>query len=188
MPGQLTPVLFGPDAQDHLLKHYGKTYTVSHFHFAGSGPMVSALASGQIDIAQLAPSSLGFAIENAHIADIKVITDGYQDGVDGHYSSLFLVRKDSPIQTVSDLKGKVVQFKWSNPHAWLTIEVKDAKGTPVVWNVEMNSPNNLMLLGWKRTTLKGGDEVVITVHPLKGDKSGGSFMSVTLANGQKMNG
>jgi hypothetical protein len=87
-----------------------------------------------------------------------------------------------------DLKGKVVQFKWSNPHAWLTIEVKDAKGEPVVWNVEMNSPNNLMLLGWKRTTLKSGDDVVITVHPLKGDKTGGSFMSVTLAGGQKLNG
>ena len=87
-----------------------------------------------------------------------------------------------------DLKGKVVQFKWSNPHAWLTVEVKDAKGTPVVWNVEMNSPNNLMLLGWKRTSLKAGDDVVITVHPLKEDKTGGSFMSVVLANGQKLNG
>lgn len=87
-----------------------------------------------------------------------------------------------------DLKGRVVQFKWTNPHAWLIIEVKDAKGAPVQWNVEMNSPNNLMLLGWKRSTLKAGDEVVITVHPLRGDKAGGSFMSVTLASGQKMNG
>ncbi len=86
------------------------------------------------------------------------------------------------------LKGKVVQFKWTNPHAWLTIEIKDAKGTPVVWNVEMNSPNNLMLLGWKRSTLKTGDEVVITVHPLRGEKAGGSFMSVTLANGTKSGG
>jgi NitT/TauT family transport system substrate-binding protein len=70
--------------------------------------MVSALGAGQIDIAQLAPSSLGFAIENAHLDDVRVITDGYQDGVDDHYSSVFLVRKDSPIKTVEDLKGKVV--------------------------------------------------------------------------------
>lgn len=105
VPGQLTPVLF---AKTDQLKHEGTSYVVKHFHFAGSGPMVSALASGQIDIAQLAPSSLGFAIENAHIADIKVITDGYQDGVDGHYSCVFLVRKDSPIKSVDDLRGKVV--------------------------------------------------------------------------------
>ncbi len=47
----------------------------------------------------------------------------------------------------------------------------------MTWNIEMNSPNNLMLLGWKRSTVKPGDEVTITVHPLKGDKAGGSFMS-----------
>ncbi len=105
VPGQLTPVLF---AKTDLLKHEGTSYVVKHFHFAGSGPMVSALASGDLDIAQLAPSSLGFAIENAHIADIKVITDGYQDGVDGHYSCVFLVRKDSPIKTIEGLRGKVV--------------------------------------------------------------------------------
>ncbi len=87
-----------------------------------------------------------------------------------------------------DLKGTVVQFKWTNPHAWLVIAIKDANGNPVNWNVEMNSPNNLMLLGWKRTTLKAGDEVTITVHPLRGDKAGGSFMSVTLANGTKVTG
>ncbi len=52
----------------------------------------------------------------------------------------------------------------------------------------MNSPNNLMLLGWKRSTLKAGDDVTITVHPLRGDKAGGSFMAVTLANGTKIGG
>jgi ABC-type nitrate/sulfonate/bicarbonate transport system substrate-binding protein len=108
VPGQLTPVLFGTYAQEHLLKHYGKAYTVSHTHFAGSGPMVTALASGQIDIAQLAPSSLGFAIENAHLNDIRILTDGYQDGVDDHFSIPFLVRKDSGITTIAALKGKVV--------------------------------------------------------------------------------
>lgn len=87
-----------------------------------------------------------------------------------------------------DLKGTVVQFKWTNPHAWLVVAVKDASGTPVEWNVEMNSPNNLAGLGWKRSTLKAGDEVTIIVHPLKGDKAGGSFMSATLASGQKING
>ena len=87
-----------------------------------------------------------------------------------------------------DLKGKVVQFKWTNPHAWLVVEIKDASGAPVQWNVEMNSPNNLMLLGWKRSTLKAGDDVTITVHPLRGDKAGGSFMAVTLANGTKITG
>jgi hypothetical protein len=87
-----------------------------------------------------------------------------------------------------DLKGTVVQFKWTNPHAWLTLSVKDADGQDVVWNIEMNSPNNLAGLGWKRSSLKPGDTVVITIHPLKDDKAGGSFMAVTLANGDKLKG
>jgi hypothetical protein len=86
------------------------------------------------------------------------------------------------------LKGVVSQFKWTNPHAWIVIVIKDKSGADVTWNVEMNSPNNLALLGWKRSTLKAGDQVTMTVHPLKGDKAGGSFMSVVLADGTTMKG
>lgn len=105
VPGQLVPVLF---AQKNLLQHYGTTYVVENFHFAGSGPMVTALATGDIDIAQLAPSALAFAIENAHMADVRVITDGYQDGVDDYYSSVFLVRADGGIGKIEDLKGRAI--------------------------------------------------------------------------------
>ncbi len=88
----------------------------------------------------------------------------------------------------ADLKGIVVQFKWTNPHAWIVIGVKDSAGNLVNWNIEMNSPNNLALLGWKRSSLKTGDQVTITVHPLKGDKAGGSFMSAVLADGSALKG
>jgi hypothetical protein len=88
----------------------------------------------------------------------------------------------------NDLKGTVVQFKWTNPHAWVTLSVKDANGQDVVWNIEMNSPNNLANLGWKRSSLKAGDAVTITIHPLKDDKAGGSFMAATLASGEKLKG
>jgi hypothetical protein len=87
-----------------------------------------------------------------------------------------------------DLKGTIVQFKWTNPHAWLTLNVKNAAGQDVVWNIEMNSPNNLAGLGWTRSSLKPGDQVTITVHPLKDDKAGGSFMAVTLASGAQLKG
>ena len=105
VPGQMTPVLF---AKRDQLRHYGTSYVVAHTHFNGSGPMVTALATGQVDLAPQSPSSFGLAIQNARLGDLKVVSDDYQDGVAGNYSAEFLVRADSPIASVEDLKGKVL--------------------------------------------------------------------------------
>ncbi|HTV51245.1 MAG TPA: DUF6152 family protein, partial [Steroidobacteraceae bacterium] len=63
------------------------------------------------------------------------------------------------------------------------LDVKNADGTDSVWAVEMNSPNNLVREGWKRTTLKPGDKVTATVHPLKDGTPGGMYVAITLADG-----
>jgi NitT/TauT family transport system substrate-binding protein len=70
--------------------------------------MITALAAGEVDIALLAYSSLALAIQNAGMEDLRVIADEAQEGVDGYYTSPFMVLKDGPIKKVSDLKGKVV--------------------------------------------------------------------------------
>jgi len=54
------------------------------------------------------PSALPIAIQNAGISDLRVIADGFQDGVAGHYSNEYMVRIDGPIKTVADVKGRVV--------------------------------------------------------------------------------
>lgn len=104
-PTAMAPIIF---AKPDVLKHLGKSYTMEPMHFAGSAPEITALASGDLDIATLAPSSLASAIENAHLSDLRVIGDENQDGVDGWFSTPFFVVKDSPIKTVEDLKGKVL--------------------------------------------------------------------------------
>jgi sulfonate transport system substrate-binding protein len=91
-----------------ILKHKGKSYDIDLVRFQGTPPMITALATGEIDIALLAYSSLALAIQNANLADLRVIADEAQEGVDGYYTSPFLVRKDSPINTVEELKGKVL--------------------------------------------------------------------------------
>jgi NitT/TauT family transport system substrate-binding protein len=104
-PTAMAPIIF---AKPELAQHLGKSYTMEPTHFAGSAPEITALASGDLDIATLAPSSFALAIENAHMSDIRVIGDENQDGVDGWFTSVFFVLKDSPIKTVEDLKGKVL--------------------------------------------------------------------------------
>ncbi len=91
-----------------LMTHYGKTYTVEPVHFAGTPPMITALATGDLDIADLAYSSFATAVENAGMSDLRYIADEAQDGAHGHDSGAYYVLKDGPVKTVEDLKGKVV--------------------------------------------------------------------------------
>ncbi len=91
-----------------LARHLDKTYHLQVSRFAGTPPMVAALASGAVDIADLAFPTLPIAIQNAGISDLRVIADGFQDGVAGHYSNEYMVLTDGPIKKVADVKGHVV--------------------------------------------------------------------------------
>ena len=91
-----------------ILKHFGQSYVAEATRFAGTPPVITALAAGELDIGPLAFSSFGLAIENANMADLRVISDEVQDGVPGHGTNQFMVLNDGPVKTVADLKGKVL--------------------------------------------------------------------------------
>ncbi len=91
-----------------LAKHWGKSYVMEAVRYQGTPPMITALANGELEIANLAYSTLGLAIQNAGIDDLRVISDGFRDGVPDYFSNQFFVRKDSGIKKIEDLKGKVL--------------------------------------------------------------------------------
>jgi NitT/TauT family transport system substrate-binding protein len=91
-----------------LARHWGKSYVMEAVRYQGTPPMITALANGELEIANLAYSTLGIAIENAGISDLRVISDGFRDGVPGYFSNQFFVRKDSGIKSIAELKGKVL--------------------------------------------------------------------------------
>ena len=80
--------------------------------------------------------------------------------------------------------GTITEFRWTNPHAWLHLDVADATGQPADWAIEMTSPNNLVKTGWRRSSLKMGDKVTVEFHPLINGKQGGSLAKVTLPDGK----
>ena len=86
------------------------------------------------------------------------------------------------------LKGEVKEFQWSNPHTWIQLNVTDASGKVVEWSIEGGSPNLVGRQGWKRNTFKPGDQVEVTVHPLRDGQPGGSFMRAVLPDGRKLGG
>lgn len=95
-------------AKKDLAKHWGKSYNMEAVRYQGTPPMITALANGELEIANLAYSTLAIAIQNAGISDLRVISDEFRDGVPGYFSNQFFVRKDSGIKKIEDLKGKVL--------------------------------------------------------------------------------
>ncbi len=81
------------------------------------------------------------------------------------------------------LDGTVTQFNWVNPHSSIKVDVAGADGKHEIWAIEMNTPQNLVGEGWKRTTIKPGDKVAIVVRPLRDGKPGGLYVSIKLADG-----
>ena len=89
-----------------LARH--QSYVLEPVRYVGTPQMITALANGELEIANLAFSTLPIAVQNAGLDDLRVIADELQDGVDGYYSQEYMVLADGPIKKIEDLKGKVV--------------------------------------------------------------------------------
>jgi hypothetical protein len=84
------------------------------------------------------------------------------------------------------IKGQVVQFQWTNPHAFIELNVPNGSGGNDRWSIELNSPNNLTRQGWRRSSLKPGETVTVTLNPLRNGKKGGLFKQVVFADGHAL--
>ena len=83
------------------------------------------------------------------------------------------------------LVGTVKKFDWTNPHSFIWLDVANG-GAADTWAIEGMSPNFLSRRGWSKNTIKPGDKITLTFHPLKNGDKGGSFMKVVLPGGQEM--
>ena len=84
------------------------------------------------------------------------------------------------------LKGIVTRVEWTNPHARFYIDVKDADGKVVNWNLEIASPNYLKRAGWSSTSLKQGDEVTVEGSLARSGANMANAASVTFADGTRV--
>src|SRR5713101_1984328 len=91
-----------------LARHLGQSYVLEPVRYVGTPQMITALANGELEIANLAFSTLPIAIQNAGLDDLRVIADELQDGVAGYYSQEYMVLADGAIRNIEDLKGKIV--------------------------------------------------------------------------------
>jgi ABC-type nitrate/sulfonate/bicarbonate transport system substrate-binding protein len=90
-----------------LLKHLGKSYDVEWTRFSGGGDAMPALVAGQIDACLATPFPMANAINQSHVP-VTIVHQLLSFGFDGYYDDATVVRIDSGINKVADLKGKVV--------------------------------------------------------------------------------
>ena len=60
-----------------------------------------------------------------------------------------------------------MEWNFINPHVTMIVAVKAEDGTSENWTVEFNSPQSLGRSGWTISTVKPGDEVILTGGPSK---------------------
>ena len=86
------------------------------------------------------------------------------------------------------LTGTVRSFQWTNPHAYIELDVADAaaSGAVKLYQVECASPNVLTRIGWKFNTIRTGDKVTLLINPLKSGQPGGMLQEATLPDGRKL--
>lgn len=96
----------------------------------------------------------------------------------------FAVQYDS--KTLITLQGKIIKIEWKNPHTYLYLETKDAKGKVVNWALEGSAPATNMRSGWQKDTLKKGDIIKVTAYPARDGSNRAAAREVTFADGETM--
>ena len=84
------------------------------------------------------------------------------------------------------LQGTVTEWIWANPHCFLKFDAKDDTGTVRNWVVESQQPDRHVSRGWARLSFKVGDDVTVTLQPVKSGAPVGRIRSVVLPNGQRL--
>jgi len=88
------------------------------------------------------------------------------------------------------LTGIVTKVDWINPHAFISITLKDESGAAKSFTVELGPPYSLTRGGWKRDTVKIGDKITMqdTALAKDGSNRAGSTQNtfLVLSSGQKL--
>jgi hypothetical protein len=84
------------------------------------------------------------------------------------------------------LTGTVTEWFWANPHCLLRFDVKTDSGEMKHWVAETQAPPNMTPFGWTKQSFAVGDEVVVTLEPVKNGQPLGRILQVKLPDGKTL--
>jgi hypothetical protein len=97
------------------------------------------------------------------------------------HHSFAMFDQDNTVQ----VQGTLVSLELTNPHAWLTVMGPNKSGRVVRWSIEMGGVGQVRGMGLKPESVKPGDKMTVTIHPLRNGATGGSFISLKLPDGHE---
>lgn len=107
-------------------------------------------------------------------------------GIAAAHHSFIMFDSEHPVE----LAGTLREFKFTSPHTIIHLTVKDKDGKSEDWNLEGANAGTLIRAGWSRSTIKPGDELVMTVLPLRSGAPAGAWdeKKIKFKNGQSVGG
>ena len=87
------------------------------------------------------------------------------------HHSFAMFDQENPIE----LEGVVQEFKFTSPHTFIILVVKQQDGSTQAWSLEGGAPSALVRDGWSSKTIKPGDELKMTIEPLRSGAPGGAW-------------
>lgn len=101
---------------------------------------------------------------------------------DAHHSFAAEFDEGQPIKVT----GKIVEMKWSNPHAWIYLDVVGPDGKVVKWGFETGGVNALYRRGWRKDDLPAGTVVVVDGWRARNGTNTGNALSITFPDGRRL--
>ena len=84
------------------------------------------------------------------------------------------------------VKGTVTEWFWANPHCLLRLDVKNDNGQVVHWVAETQAPPNMIPFGWSKQSFMAGDQVTVTIEPVKNGQPLGRILQAVLPDGKTL--
>jgi hypothetical protein len=84
----------------------------------------------------------------------------------------------------TEISGTIVKLEWSNPHCWLFLASGPSDAEAVNYGFEMTSVGEMTRRGWTKTSVKPGDKVKVTYHPVRDGRPAGYMVSVMTDEGK----
>ena len=84
------------------------------------------------------------------------------------------------------LEAVVKEFQYTNPHAWLIVDVENDDGTVTTWGFETGAPSSLIRAGIRPADLTPGTRLTIRGHPMRDGRPAAEWTTATLENGRKL--